>query len=97
MVVDRERVYIGSLNLDPRSIKINTEMAMIVTGSEFAEDVARILERDMEPANSWRVGIDENGDLYWESVEGVITKQPVRSGWQRIEGWFLGVVPKSQL
>ena len=97
MVVDRRWVYIGSLNLDPRSIKINTEMGMIVTSAEFAEEVARIIERDMEPANSWRVHLDEEGELYWESDEGIVHRQPARSGWQRIEGWFLGLTPRDQL
>ena len=97
MVVDRRWVYIGSLNLDPRSIKINTEMGMIVTSAEFGERVARIIERDMESANSWRVLLDEDGELYWESDEGIVHRQPARSGWQRIEGWFLGLAPKDQL
>ena len=31
IVVDRDTVFIGSMNLDPRSIELNTEMGMIVT------------------------------------------------------------------
>jgi len=97
MVVDRKHVYVGSLNLDPRSIKINTEMGMIVTSPSFAEKVARIIERDMEPVNSWRVTIDEGGELVWESDEGIVHRQPARGAWQRIQGWFLGLTPKDQL
>ncbi len=97
MVVDRQRVFIGTLNLDPRSIKINTEMGMIIDSRDFAERLATLLERDMKAANSWRVRLDEHGDLYWESDEGIVHRQPARSGWQRFQGWFLGLAPKDQL
>jgi putative cardiolipin synthase len=97
MVVDRQRVFIGSLNLDPRSIRINTEMGMIITSPDLAEKLATLLERDMKSTNSWRVLLDEEGELYWESDEGIVRRQPARSGWQRFEGWFLGLAPKDQL
>ena len=97
LVVDRESVYIGSLNLDPRSIRLNTEMGMIVTSPALAEEVAAIAERDMAPANSWRVRLDENGKLLWESAEGTVTRQPAQSGWQRVQAWFFKIVPEGQL
>ena len=96
-VVDRKLVYIGSLNLDPRSIKLNTEMGMIVTSPGLAEQVAAIAERDMSPANSWRVRLDEAGELYWESAEGIVKKQPAQNSWQRIQMWFFGIAPEGQL
>ena len=97
LVVDRESVYIGSLNLDPRSIRLNTEMGMIVTSPALAEEVAAIAERDMAPANSWRVRLDENGKLLWESAEGTVTRQPAQSGWQRVQAWLFKIVPEGQL
>ena len=97
LVVDREHVYIGSLNLDPRSILLNTEMGMIVTSPGFAAQVAAIAERDMSPTNSWRVRLDVNGDLVWESAEGTVSRQPAQSGWQRVQAWFFKIVPESQL
>ncbi len=96
-VVDREIVYIGSLNLDPRSIVLNTEMGMIVTSPQLAEKVAEIAERDMAPANSWRVRMDEIGDLSWESDAGVVTRQPANGGWQRFQAWIFRVLPEGQL
>jgi putative cardiolipin synthase len=96
-VVDRETVYIGSLNLDPRSIDLNTEMGMIVASPGLAEEVAEITERDMAPANSWRVRMDDNGDLSWESEAGVVTRQPANGGWQRFQAWIFKVLPEGQL
>jgi putative cardiolipin synthase len=96
-VVDRETVYVGSLNLDPRSIELNTEMGLIVSSPGLAEEVAAIAERDMGPANSWRVRLDDDGELYWESAEGIVNRQPAQSSWQRIQMWFFGIVPEGQL
>ena len=97
LVVDREHVYIGSLNLDPRSIRLNTEMGMIVASSGLAAQVVAIAERDMSPTNSWRVRLDANGDLVWESAEGTASRQPAQSGWQRVQAWFFKILPESQL
>ena len=96
-VIDREIVYVGSLNLDPRSIQLNTEMGMVVTSLGLAEEVAAIAERDMAPTNSWRVLLDENGELFWESAEGIVKKQPAQNSWQRIQMWFFGIAPEGQL
>jgi putative cardiolipin synthase len=96
-VIDRETVYVGSLNLDPRSIQLNTEMGMIVSSPGLAEEVAAIAERDMAPTNSWRVLLDENGELFWESAEGIVKKQPAQNSWQRIQMWFFGIAPEGQL
>ena len=97
VVVDRETVYVGSLNLDPRSIQLNTEMGMIVSSTGLAEEVAAIAERDMGPSNSWRVRLDQDGKLYWESTEGIVKRQPAQSSWQRIQMWFFGIAPEDQL
>jgi putative cardiolipin synthase len=96
-VVDRRLVYVGSLNLDPRSIVLNTEMGMIVDSPGLAAEVAAIAERDMAPSNSWRVRLDENGNLSWESRAGVVTRQPALNSWQRIQMWFFGIAPEGQL
>jgi len=96
-VIDREIVYVGSLNLDPRSIQLNTEMGMIVTSPGLAEEVAQIAERDMDPSNSWQVHMDDGGNLYWESSEGIVKRQPAQNWWQRFQMWIFGIAPEGQL
>ena len=46
-VIDRELVYVGSLNMDPRSLHINTEMGVLVEDRRLAQTIAGELERDM--------------------------------------------------
>ena len=93
IVIDRRISFVGSLNLDPRSIYLNTEMGLIVDDPELGEALAQLLERDFSPANSWRVFLNEDGKLRWESVEGIVKKQPARSGGQRFQDGFYSLLP----
>lgn len=47
-VVDRKSVFIGSLNLDPRSFYENTEIGIVLKSSEIAEDMAKLFEREIK-------------------------------------------------
>ncbi len=62
MVFDRERVYIGSANLDPRSVKLNTEIAVMVHSKRLALQMADYLGEDFSPARSWKVQLNSS----WE-------------------------------
>ncbi len=42
-VIDRSLVFIGSMNLDPRSATKNTELGMIVESPELAKEVLRVI------------------------------------------------------
>jgi cardiolipin synthase C len=55
IVVDRELAWIGSFNLDPRSSRLNTEMAVVLESESLACELAARLERDLAPDRSWRV------------------------------------------
>jgi putative cardiolipin synthase len=35
-VIDRQKVFIGSMNLDPRSVRINTEIGLLIDSPELA-------------------------------------------------------------
>jgi putative cardiolipin synthase len=94
VVVDRERAYIGSMNFDPRSAAINTEMGIVIESPSLSVELAELMERDMQPANSWHVQLDEDGKLYWESSDAVVTRQPARSFWQRVQDVFFMMFPE---
>jgi putative cardiolipin synthase len=82
VVIDRETIFVGSLNFDPRSIQINTEMGLFIdsvqAGSEFAEVVINTL-----PDVSYRLELDKDGRIQWmHEGEGVLTSEP-GAGWGR--------------
>ena len=98
-VGDRQRCFIGSLNLDPRAIEINTENGLYIESPELAAELAELLDTMMHPDNSWRVHLDEEDrTLYWQSSEGIVRSQPARSFSQRIADFFFRLLPvESQL
>ena len=75
MVFDREAVFIGSFNLDPRSAVINTEASLYIESPELAERLTAYMATGVVPANSYRVVLDPDGGIIWETVTD---GQPVR-------------------
>jgi putative cardiolipin synthase len=95
MVVDRERSFIGSMNLDPRSEVFNTEMGVVVDSVPLAQALARLMERGMTGANSWQVLLAADGSLRWESDADERNSQPARGFSQRVENLFFKLMPAS--
>ncbi len=62
MVIDRERFYIGTFNLDPRSANLNTEVGVLVTNARLGEQLAQSIETDMHEDNSWAISEDSTQD-----------------------------------
>jgi putative cardiolipin synthase len=94
LVIDRQRTYIGSMNLDPRSAAINSEMGVVVESRALAEDLARLMQRDMRPENAWEVKLEPGGSLRWVAGEEMLTRQPARSAWQRIQDVLFMLFPR---
>lgn len=94
IVVDRQRVFIGSMNLDPRSSDLNSEMGVIIDSRELATALAESMERDMAPENAWRITPAEDGSLRWTAGSTVLQRQPARSLWQRIQDQVFMAFPR---
>jgi putative cardiolipin synthase len=94
-IIDREEVIIGSVNLDPRSKYINTEMAALVKNAEFAEKAAEAAVRLMGPDNAWEVDVDSKSRLRWSSEAGILHRQPARGPGQRVADAILSRLPIS--
>ncbi len=91
LVIDRQVSFVGSLNLDPRSIYINTEMGIIIDSARLAEAIAQEFEEELKPENSWQVLLDDKGRLYWKAGDMIILREPARNAWQRFQAWFFGL------
>jgi putative cardiolipin synthase len=68
--LDRQRLFVGSFNLDPRSAALNTEMGVVVDCPALAEQLSEALDR-AAPARAWQVTLDADGDLQW--LDGTAT------------------------
>ncbi|VWB54575.1 phospholipase [Burkholderia lata] len=56
-VIDRKILVIGSMNLDPRSAHLNTELALVIHSPTLAQQVATIFARVTQPDDSYRVSL----------------------------------------
>jgi len=92
-IVDRKSVVLGSVNLDPRSKFVNTEMGVRVQNPEFAQYASDHAVSLMAPENSWRVEIEPSGGLRWSNDQEVLRRQPARGFGQRMVDWILGLLP----
>ena len=100
ILIDRRQIFVGSLNLDPRSIDINTEMGLLIESealvSEMVDDVLISI-----PRIAYRLQLDDSGKISWHAnIDGrevIETKEPLTSGWQRFTAWLLRIMPEQQL
>jgi putative cardiolipin synthase len=53
VVFDRHAAYVGSMNLDPRSVVLNTESGLLLLGTDIASQVATFIEQAMRPERSY--------------------------------------------
>ncbi len=95
IVVDRKRVFVGSMNLDPRSEELNSEMGVLVESTPLAARLAGIMDRDMQPENAWRVSLNEHGRLRWTAGSQVLTRQPAQGFWQRTKDLLFMLFPRN--
>ena len=73
-VIDRKILVIGSMNLDPRSANLNTELALVIHSPALAQQVATIFARVTQPDYSYRVSLvtppgGGTPELEWTGVD----------------------------
>ena len=101
-VVDKKTIFVGSMNLDPRSATINTELGAVINSPALAREMLRIIDLD-RLQSAYRVRLRSNGGgLEWVSVdddkESVLDEEPDSSMWQRFKAMLLKpFVPESLL
>jgi len=95
-VVDRENIFIGSLNLDPRSIEQNTEIGVVIQSKELSLVVANGFDSEIDRV-AFKLELDDRGKLTWiEQIDGknqVLTKEPYTSFWRRFTVGFMRLMP----
>jgi phosphatidylserine/phosphatidylglycerophosphate/cardiolipin synthase-like enzyme len=86
-IVDRKQVFLGSMNLDPRSARLNTELGLIIDSAEMA----RQLDSFADAGSSYRLRLDASGkNVEWieqdnDGKETVYDVPPETTAWQRFK------------
>jgi cardiolipin synthase C len=97
-VLDRQRVFIGSFNLDPRSIALNCEQGLMVDHPALSHEVEAIFARVTEPARAYRVRRGPNGELTWSDERRTFDSEPEASWLDRCVATVMSWLPvESQL
>ena len=100
--IDRQVIFVGSLNFDPRSAKHNTELGLLIRSPKLAEELLMLAELvKTEAAFRVRLSADKS-HLQWHSTledrQQTLDEEPDTSIWQRGFLWLIGpFVPEALL
>ncbi len=87
-VVDRRVLFVGSLNLDPRSVSQNTEMGLVIRSADLAGTVASAYDKEIETA-AFRLELKEadsgREQLLWH---GYVDGKPVTYSEEPMTGFL---------
>jgi putative cardiolipin synthase len=86
-LIDRRVLVIGSMNLDPRSADINTEIGLRIDSPELVAEIMKTLDDDRFES-AYRVRLAPDGrKLLWiateDGVETVLDDEPEVGPWRR--------------
>ena len=95
IAVDNETLFIGSFNMDPRSVNLNTENGVVIHNPELTRHFKQTLLSNV-PLNAYEVQLDEQQRLVWleHSDNGVtVYHHEPKAGWfkramVRFLSWF---------
>jgi putative cardiolipin synthase len=99
-LIDRELLFLGSFNWDPRSVYINTELGVLIDSPDIGARVGRQLDMALDDM-TYEVVLDDD-QLRWVDRRGEeevwLDKEPQTSWWNRFSVGFMRILPvKSQL
>jgi putative cardiolipin synthase len=105
VVVDRELVFMGSMNLDPRSRQLNTEVALQATSAALGARLGALFDDAVAPDQAWLVELERSGDaaspLRWTGDDGaqpiVHLREPDAGAWRRLAALLLGALLDEEL
>lgn len=86
-VIDRQTLFVGSMNFDPRSDSVNTEIGLFIQSPELAQQVLKLVEL-VKQQGAWRLQLADGGArLEWQSndPDGMLLRhqEPDSGFWER--------------
>ncbi len=101
IVIDRHLTFVGSMNLDFRSSRLNTELGMLVESPELAQDVLKLKEL-VKSVGSFRLRLTPDGEhVEWvgteDGKEKVYDDEPGVDFGTKFEIWLLSPLISEKL
>jgi putative cardiolipin synthase len=95
-IVDQSRVFIGSFNLDPRSLYLNTEMGLVVESPSLSGTMSAGIRSSLAEI-AYQLKLSPKGRLQWllraASGDEVITTEPKTTWWRRFRTRLMSFLP----
>ncbi|WP_353475394.1 phospholipase D family protein [Salipiger sp. H15] len=96
-VLDEKLLFIGSFNWDPRSVRINSEMGILVESPELAKAAADTI-KGLLPDAAFHLRLGEDGRMQWlEHDTGdrwrLFRSEPILSTMRATTAWLTGLLP----
>ena len=92
--IDRHEVFVGSFNLDPRSVSLNTEIGVWFKNGELGRRLGETFDDNISQV-AYRLTLEE-GKLQWHALEAgsavVYHSEPESGWWKRFKNWLLSLV-----
>lgn len=97
-IADQKRVFVGSLNIDPRSARLNTEMGVVIHNPKLAQTMQQKLQNQSVEA-AYQVSLDNNGKMQWTDPATNTTthREPEAKWWKRTISKILSWLPIERL
>jgi cardiolipin synthase C len=76
-IIDARTLFVGSMNLDPRSVELNSEQGLLVSDPVLAGQLTALFDKMTRPEHAWAVGWDpDRKRLLWRDASGVRDREP---------------------
>ncbi len=104
MILDRKAMFVGSMNLDQRSMNINNEIGILFLNPMIAGGMAQAFDRKIDKVSfQLELYTGENGveSIRWRSTRGdeviVYDSEPYVGFWKILEMWLIALLPVESL
>jgi putative cardiolipin synthase len=94
MLFDDRTVFLGSMNMDPRSLYLNTELGVMLESMDLVATLRRSFDAMTRPENAYVVVNTADG-IVWQAGDEVLTSEPAHSLWQRVVFRLMQLLPLS--
>ncbi|HWR96717.1 MAG TPA: phospholipase D family protein [Arenimonas sp.] len=92
-LIDDTSAFVGSFNLDPRSVSLNCEQGILASHPQLAKDLRAIYSKVTTGKSAWQVGIDQRNKLTWTDDSGMTGREPKASLGRRFQAFLFRIFP----
>jgi putative cardiolipin synthase len=92
-VFDGRTAFVGSFNLDPRSVTLNCEQGLLIAEPALVAELEALFVAMLAPTVSWQVGRDGTGRLQWSDGIRTWDREPEATFGRRVSVGLARLLP----